>query len=329
MKGSDLWLKTLGGVGASAMAVAGYRARLSILIFHSVSPAPTVLGYSDSTATVFDRIVRTVASAFNVITLSEAVEHLEQGSLPPRALCITFDDGYADNYTVALPILRRHDVSATFFIASSFIDGGIMFNDAVREAVRRCEHERLDLSALDLGVHELVNIEQKRAAIRHLLDKVKPLALEQREDTVAAIARAAGVTLQSNLMMTREQLLGLAAAGMDIGAHTHRHPILSSLSDQEVADELSSSKSELEALVDRPVRLFAYPNGRPGVDYELRHAKMVSDAGFDAAVSTARGAATYGADVYQLPRFTPWARKPEQFIAQLMLNWRNEYSLAG
>lgn len=329
MNGSDLWLKGLGTAGASAMAVAGYRARLSILIFHSVSPTPTVLGYSDSTATVFDSIVRTVSSAFNVITLSEAVQHLEQGTLPPRALCITFDDGYADNYTVALPILRRHGVSATFFIASSFLDGGIMFNDAIREAVRRCERKRLDLSSLDLGVHELGDVEQKGAATRLLLDEVKPLTLDQREDMVAAIARAAGVTLQSNLMMTREQLVGLADAGMDIGAHTHRHPILSSLSDKEVADELSTSKSELEAIVDRPVRLFAYPNGRPGVDYELRHAKMVSDAGFDAAVSTARGAATYGADVYQLPRFTPWRYKPEQFIAQLILNWRTKFSLAG
>ena len=115
---------------------------------------------------------------------------------------------------------------------------------------------------------------------------------------------------------------------MEIGAHSHRHPILSSLSDADVREELATCKRELESIVGRPVRLFAYPNGRPERDYCLRHTTMVREAGFDAAVSTARGAATYGADPYQLPRFTPWDRLPEPFIARLMLNWRTDYPVA-
>src|SRR5436305_15020348 len=85
----------------------GPRGRLSIMIFHRVLPAPDPLRPSEPDAARFEAEMRNVARWFNVVALGRAVQGLKDGSLPARALAVTFDDGYADNHDVALPILRR------------------------------------------------------------------------------------------------------------------------------------------------------------------------------------------------------------------------------
>jgi peptidoglycan/xylan/chitin deacetylase (PgdA/CDA1 family) len=141
---------------------------------------------------------------------------------------------------------------------------------------------------------------------------------------VDAVARAAGVTLPGDLMMTRAQVRGLHRAGMGIGAHTRRHPILARESADTARDEIAGGKAELEAILDAPVNLFAYPNGKPAQDYRREHVEQVRDAGFHAAVSTAWGASKRGADAFQLARFTPWDVAPARFVARLLLSRRDD-----
>ena len=92
-----------------------------------------------------------LAAHFTVLPLSEAVERLARGALPARAVCVTFDDGYADNYAVAAPILPGMGSAATFFVAARYLDGGRMWNDTIIEAVRRATGPTLELSGLGLG----------------------------------------------------------------------------------------------------------------------------------------------------------------------------------
>jgi peptidoglycan/xylan/chitin deacetylase (PgdA/CDA1 family) len=84
--------------------------------------------------------------------------------------------------------------------------------------------------------------------------------------------------------------------------------------------EIAQGKEMLEEIVHAPVRLFAYPNGKPGQDYLSGHVTMLKYLGFDAAVSTAHGAARRGSDLYQLPRFTPWGRGLVRFTLQMAQN---------
>ena len=95
--------------------------------------------------------MRWVKRTFNVIPLREGVAGLKAGRLPARALSITFDDGYANNESIAAPILARLGLHATFFIATGFLDGGRMFNDTIIETVRAARGTELDLQALGLG----------------------------------------------------------------------------------------------------------------------------------------------------------------------------------
>jgi len=294
------------------------RGRLSILIYHSVAAPDGVQEHSDVDAGTFDWQLAVLVQAFTVLPLGEAVSRLRAGSLPPRAACITFDDGYADNVTRALPLLQRHGLPATFFVASAYLDGGRMFNDAVIEALRRCRLDTLDLTTVGLGVLDLSAGEKRREAIQSVLRVLKYLPPGPREERTAAVVDAAGVRLGASLMMTSEQVADLARHGMEVGAHTHRHPILNSVPDPEAREEIREGRRRLEAIIGAPVTLFAYPNGRPGRDYSERHVAMVREAGFEAAVSTSPGPARIDSDPHQLPRFTPWDRSPERYLFRLL-----------
>src|SRR5262249_2668382 len=150
---------------------------------------------------------------FNVLPLPEAVTRVKEGRLPARPLSITFDDGYADNHAIALPILRRLGLHATFFIASSFLDGGRMWNDTIIEAIRAHRDGVLDLADLDLGNHPLGTVEERRAAINKILGKLKYFETERRTSATEGVARRVGAALPHDLMMTSSQVADLHYQG--------------------------------------------------------------------------------------------------------------------
>lgn len=283
---------------------------LTVLIFHRVHREPELLFPDEPDASAFESRMCLVADLFNVLPLTEAIARLRTSSLPPRALAITFDDGYADNHDVALPILERLGLHATFFVSTGFLDGGRMWNDSVIETVRRCDGDALDASSIGAGTLPVNSIEARRQAIDVLIGKIKYLPLEQRLDVVARLAESARVTLPTDLMMSSAQVRGLHRAGMGIGAHTVNHPILARTEIDVARREIADGRDRLEAIIGERVALFAYPNGKPTVDYTADHVRIVRELGFEAAVATAWGAARHGDDLYQIPRFTPWNWTP-------------------
>jgi peptidoglycan/xylan/chitin deacetylase (PgdA/CDA1 family) len=299
----------------------GRAARLSILIFHRVMPTIDPLFPDEPDAVRFDQMMGWVKSWFNVIPLDQAVAQLRSGTLPARAAAITFDDGYADNRAVALPILQEHGLSATFFIATGFLDGGRMWNDTVIESIRAASQPTLDLAKLGLGSHRNGCIAEKREAIDAIINQIKYLPLEERAALTEQIAFELGVEPPKNLMMTSTQVREMRAAGMQIGAHTISHPILARTPLNVVEQEIRASKQTLETLLNETVSLFAYPNGKPSQDYAPEHCRIVEELGFDAAVSTAWGVSGKSSDPYQLSRFTPWDKTKTKFGFRLIKNY--------
>ncbi len=304
------------------LSPAGARARLSVLIFHRVLPQADPLFPDEMHARRFDALCRWLSSWFNVLPLDEAVAGLKAGTLPARALCLTFDDGYADNHHVALPILQRHGLTATFFIATGFLDGGRMWNDTIIESIRGSKVPVLDLALLGLGRHALGTIEEKRSAIADLIKQIKYRPVAARVTLTEQVAQLARVPLPHDLMMSSDEVKALHQAGMQIGAHTVSHPILAGLSDEQARQQIQDSKSFLEQLLGERVGLFAYPNGKPGEDYTPQTVALVRSLGFDAAVSTQAGASGAADDLFQIRRFTPWDRTLLRFGARLLVNLR-------
>ena len=301
-------------------------AELSILIYHRVQARPDPLFPGEVDRALFERQLRLLKRFYTVLPLPVALQRLQDGSLPQRAACITFDDGYADNAEHALPLLQQYGLHATFFIATGYLNGGQMWNDRVIDAVREAPGATLDLRDLGLDCLPLASLAQRRAAIEHVLGKLKYLPFEQRQRLAVDIRRRAGGAMRTMApaMLTTFQLQRLHAAGMGIGAHTVSHPILAALSDRAARNDIANGKRELEQLLQAPVSLFAYPNGKAGRDYGPAHVAIVKSLGFTAALATDWGVARPGAglDLFQLPRFTPWDKGRLAFLWRLRQNRR-------
>lgn len=320
MRSEEIALRSL-RLAASLFSPGGARGRLSVLIYHRVLARPDPMFPEQIDAACFSEQMELLARRFNVLPLAEAVQRLQSNSLDPRSACITFDDGYADNYTIALPILRRHGLTATFFIAAGFLDGGWMWNDKVIEALRNCSSPVLDLTEIGLGVHPLDSTALRRSSTDALLGALKYREPGERERAANQIVAISVVDLGASPMLAGWQVRALHDAGMEIGGHTVNHPILRRVTAQQAKREIATGKALLEALIGARISLFAYPNGKPGKDYGPEHVAMVRQAGFAAAVSTAWGAARSASDVFQIARFTPWDPRPARFMLQMLRNY--------
>lgn len=317
MQRSESWLAPAArhlGQAADALSAP----RLSVLIFHRVLQQPDPIFPGEMDARRFDGLMGLLSRSFNVLTVGDAAAKLKRGNLPARAVAITFDDGYADNEAIALPILQRHGLKASFFVATGFLDGGRMWNDTVIETVRAAKAKTLDLSSFGLASVDIGSADQQRQAIESLLSKIKYLSLQEREDWLQRLRVIAGSpTLPNDLMMRSDQVQHLHRAGMEIGGHTVNHPILRVLPDSEARQEIQKGKQALESLIGAPVDVFAYPNGKPDKDYDQRHRDMVRELGFNVAVTTAPGVVTAESPSFEWPRFTPWDRSPTRWLGRL------------
>ncbi|WP_116364730.1 polysaccharide deacetylase family protein [Parahaliea mediterranea] len=304
----------------AALNLAGDSRRrpLSVLIYHRVLAAPDFMRPGEPTTAQFAWQMQLLRRYFNVLPLVEAAQALRNGTLPPRAVAITFDDGYADNATLALPILRRLGLPATVFVATAYLNGGRMWNDTIIETFRTVASDKLDLSAEGLPVLRLDDEASRCRAAELVIRHAKYLGSAERERLATTLAKHAR-RLPDDLMMTSEQLRSLRVGGVEVGGHTHSHPILSGLDTAASAAEIAGGKARLESMVDGPVQAFAYPNGRPGQDYDDEHVAQVRAAGFSTAVSTRVGVAAGATDTFQLPRYTPWDQTVPRYLLRMAL----------
>lgn len=295
----------------------GKQKKLFILIYHRVLDEPDFMRSGEVDKVAFTWQMELLVKHFNVLPLDEALQRMQDNSLPSRAVSITFDDGYADNVSNALPILKQFNLTATFFIASGFLDGGRMWNDTVIESIRNLQRPTLDLNEINLGLFTMTSKEQKNQAAQNIIGKIKHLSFDERNQYVNYIATQSK-NLPNNLMMTSDQLKTLHQSGMDIGGHTVNHPILAKLDKQTVQWEIVENKCFLEKLLDTKLKIFAYPNGKPEIDYLQQQMECVAQAGYVASVSTQWGVATGTSNMLELPRFTPWDTSPVKFLLRMI-----------
>ena len=291
------------------LSPSGRRGRLLIFTYHRVLERPDPLLPDEPDAAAFAAQMDWIAEFCRVLPLSEAVQRLASGTLPQRAACITFDDGYANNHDVAMPILLRRGLTATVYVTVGAIERGIMWNDLVIEAHRQ-------RGAAGNGA---------AAATVAALDELKYRPLDERWEAAAELHRQLTGAAAPRLMMTADMVRAMARAGIEIGAHTVNHPILKRQSLEQARREIHGSRDWIADLLGTAPKSFAYPNGRPGRDYDQTHARLVEEAGFESAVSTQWNCARLGTDRFQLPRVTFWDRTPQRFWLRLACTYAESY----
>jgi peptidoglycan/xylan/chitin deacetylase (PgdA/CDA1 family) len=260
--------------------------RITLLTYHSVTPAD------------FERHLQWLTARYRVVPLAEAVECVRGGGRDEgRRVVITFDDGYKRFHRDIRPLLRKHRTPAALFAVSEFIGTDrllwwdsiemLLRRATVREVVLRGQRWPLDCSAL----------------VAHAKTLEEPDKLCWIEELRMALGmdlpRATGTEFE---LCTWDELRELAADPLvTIGGHTCTHPILSRVSAEVARQEIERGKAILEEQLQRPMRFFAYPNGRT-VDFSEVNVQQLRAAGFECALTTVEGMCGPGADLYRLPR---------------------------
>ncbi|WP_333797323.1 polysaccharide deacetylase family protein [Rheinheimera sp.] len=292
--------------------------KLTILMYHQVVQQRDPMRPTEPDAATFDWQMRLIRRYFTPLSLSEALERLQDNRLPNNAICVTFDDGYLNNLTVAAPILARHKVPATVYIATAFSQGENMWNDRLQDL---CADQKRTILQTGQSQLQLTDWASRIHAAQQLINQLKYLPVRTRLQQVDNLYQLNGASEYPSRMMSTTQIKELAAQGITIGAHTHNHPILKSLTPSEQQQEISRCKSGLEQLLQCPVVHFAYPNGVEGRDFDDETMHLVAAAGFQSAVVTNRGFSTADSNLYKLKRFAPWDGSPLKFHLHLLKNY--------
>jgi peptidoglycan/xylan/chitin deacetylase (PgdA/CDA1 family) len=234
----------------------------------------------------------------NVVPLKEVIASQESG-FRSRTVAITFDDGYADNFFEARPLLERFEMPATVFVVSGFVGSEQEFwwDDL----------DRMLLEPGDCGWHVECDsdFEARQTRYRDLCRTVRAASNGERLKMLEQVRLAKGLPAAgrpTHRIMTREEVQQLAQGGLvEIGAHTETHPVLSALSIDDQMREIDRSKRQLEECVGKPIESFAYPFGGKK-DYNRESISCARAAGFSVACSNFNGMVWPRTSRFELPR---------------------------
>lgn len=263
------------------------------LVYHRVVETPPPVGsfapYAGLavSAAQFRAQLQYVRSRYRCLHLSDLVTRLREGTLEPGSIAITFDDGYRDNLTVALPLLEEFDIPATVFVSTGLVEDGtgLWWYD-----LQRLVNDRRFMSFDWEGRRwefEVETVERKTHAtliLNELFKRLNPLEQANLFRTIDPHTEYPGK--YSTELLTWDEVETLAQHPLiTIGAHTVRHPVLSRLHESQLRYELSESRRLLTERLRCPVSLFAYPYGGPG-QAGPREFTAASTTGFLAAFTT-------------------------------------------
>lgn len=276
--------------------VAGWRGggTFAVLTYHRVG-GPEDPFFTGVPVERFRRQAHHLKRHWSLLPVGELLRRAEDGSLPRRAVGVTFDDSYRSVYELAWPILREVGASATVFVPTGPLrEGRPLWYDRVLHALKSTSSPRLpELGAEGLdGLPLPADAARREATAARLLSWLRRLDEGEREARVGTLER-----VLEPLPWSREPALAMAdietlrratAEGLEVGSHSVSHPIFSGLPRRRVRRELQESRRDLEAWLQRPVELFAYPNGRAG-DFDSTTEEELRRAGYRYAFTTEPG----------------------------------------
>jgi peptidoglycan/xylan/chitin deacetylase (PgdA/CDA1 family)/SAM-dependent methyltransferase len=324
---TDIYNPTLVGVravksGSQATAPAIAAARLGhglVLLYHRVgriAPDPHRVSIDPG---AFQQQMAWLASDCAVLPLAEFVERATRHTLPPRAVALTFDDGYLDTLTIAAPILSRHGLPVTCFVATEGLEGPHVFWWDRLAALLLGDGARPSVLPLDLpdGPRQVATATRGDRLFAHGLvyHAVVALPVAAREEVLAQVAAWAPdvATDRDCRRMSGAELRDLARRGVDIGAHTVHHPQLPRYDRATQVGEMADSRVTLERIIGAPVTHLAYPFGA----FDETTVAAAAEAGLTLAFTCEPRALAAGDARLALPRLDPQEHHLDRFIARV------------
>jgi peptidoglycan/xylan/chitin deacetylase (PgdA/CDA1 family) len=324
-----------------------FASKAVVLLYHRVAELktdPQLLGVRPLR---FAEHLNVLARTYRVLSLNALAEWSEGcGDYAGHAVAVTFDDGYRDNLVNAKPLLEQYHIPATVFVSTSNLDQSREFwwDELERillwpSTVPHTLRVRVDGAWHEWNLNQAAHYEEqefihystwtvthkqdptpRQRVYRELCRLLRPRQTDEREQVLEEIRTWAGASRtirDSHRCLSPDEVDRLGAGNVvEIGAHTVSHPMLSGLSAAKQEMEIGDSKTQLEAIIKRPVTSFAYPYGSLD-DYTPETKRLVRAAGFASACSNVPGPVTRWSDRYQLPRFIVRDWSGEEFARRL------------
>ncbi len=206
----------------------------------------------------------------NFISYTQLHSHIfENASLPPKAVHLSFDDGYAECFTVVRPLLLKHEIPCTFFLTTGLIDNQILFyRNKQSLCVDRLLNPDFDISRF--AFDELSSLGFSGTSLHEFISWLKDLRLPD-EAAINEVCRALGINWQTYLTekqpyLNTTQIQQMGAEGFTLGAHTLSHRKLVDLSSAEIETEIAESCRLVGEISGQGIVPFSFPHSAWGVD---------------------------------------------------------------
>jgi peptidoglycan/xylan/chitin deacetylase (PgdA/CDA1 family) len=234
-----------------------------ILMYHRILSDEFINGLAPHE---FEKQIAYISKHFNVIPIDQLLNNAKNNCIAPSSIALTFDDGHYDFYTHAWPILKKYKVAASLYITTGFVDGTTwLWPDLLKYIL-------LNSNISSLFIPNLGEISTEKnahyASWHRLGDHCLTLATNERNKLLLKLAEEANVPILNSPQspfhaVTWPQLTEMVNEGLAVGSHTVTHPILSSLSVEELHYELATSAITIHQHLGIPPTGICYPNGRP------------------------------------------------------------------
>ncbi len=273
-----------------------------VLTLHRVLPAEEARSSFEPsvtlTDTVFEQLLILLHQEFQVVSLTQLINQPVdiQGR---QRVALTFDDGWADTYSCAFPLLLRYRIPATVFLCPGLmVAGGMIPEERFVHIWRWCEdHHHLHLLLQDLRKWGLAGGDsQDRYTWSRLL---KRLAINAKMLMLSHLERTYGVPgCEKRRLLSWDEVRIMRRSNITFGSHTVHHSTLTAEQQSSLDEELRKSKEMIESNIGEEVRFLAYPNGA----YDARVAEAASQAGYTHCFTTRQGSFKHKADPFAIHR---------------------------
>jgi peptidoglycan/xylan/chitin deacetylase (PgdA/CDA1 family) len=283
---------------------------IAILMYHSVVDDPgkqgEILGGIAHSTSVFQQQMELLARDFHPVSLEEAFLFAQGGvDVARRSVVVTFDDGYADNYHIAMPVLNKVGVSATFYITVDCVEKKrLPWPSRLRYALFTTgKSEWLDAGGQSWPLHDQV---LRSKAFDRACEHCSTLAGEEQDQFVASTESQLQSTLkQGPSMMTWDEVRGTVKQGHIVGSHSMSHPNMAHINEDALQREMTDSKQILERELGIPVPHFSYPCPALQPHWTERTVMVSQQAGYKTAVTTNGGLVRRNNNPLRLKRIRP------------------------
>jgi peptidoglycan/xylan/chitin deacetylase (PgdA/CDA1 family) len=300
-----------------------------VLVYHRVADLESDVWRLAVDRHNFEQHLAVLKNNWQVLSLPELIDDLQQNKIKDRSIAITFDDGYIDNYLNAKPLLEKYQVPATFFISSGNLNSSTEFWWDELEYIFLYTYVLPQILTIQIGdsliyfdleeenvltqdhsiLHKMWNaLVHNPPTLRSKLylkvwEAFMTLSIEEKQECLNQIKIWAGKSypMRNNYhSMNIEQLKEISSNNLfNIGGHTISHPDLAILQVDKLNHEIRGNKAFLENIISKNLDFFAYPYGRNNGGTEL----VTAQSGYIAAFTTDPKLILKNSPIYKLGRF--------------------------